>query len=109
MSIKSLYGLNVAIPEPRMTTGMNTNQILSLIEKHYKHGKLGREYNLITMYTNAIHNKIFGNGKYNLEDFIFIKYTHVRSEWIQAALKYKTGIKIKIDDGGLIYEGKPII
>lgn len=103
MNIKAIYGLKLDIPEPKSTKNLTEDSIYNIIDERYKHGARGKEYNLITIYTNLIFDQIF-DGR-STKDNIDIRYPYVRKEWISAVLRYKTNKKTEITNVGVIYKG----
>lgn len=102
-----IIGLKVNIPEPKETIYIDSSvQLIKLLEERYRVGKTGKEYNLVTKYTNAIIKAIFkpsGNGK-KINYPILIKFPYVRHQWIKAAVQYKQYGKVEENNGEILIE-----
>lgn len=90
-------GYKVNMPEPRQTLNMSYSQIMDVLEKMFKKGSSGKEYNLVTKYAIAITKSIFGDSDPIYP--VLIDFSNVRKEWIKASIHFqKKGI---VEDKGI--------
>lgn len=80
-----LVGVDAGMQEPKQTMNLGYDEILKLLEDKYRMGKTGKEYNLVTKYTNSIVNAVVeGDVTYP----IFLKFFRIRPEWVKAAFHF---------------------
>ena len=97
-----LIMIKTGMLEPKQTVGMGYEEIFKLLKEKYRMGRTGKEYNLITKYTNSIIKTIFYEG---IKFPILIKFSYIRKEWIKAAIHYTNKGKVREEKQGLIIEG----
>lgn len=102
----TIIGIKAGMQEPKQTIDLGYDEIFDLLGEKYKMGKTGKEYNLITKYTNSIINAVHN---YKTDELmhkpVIIKFSHIRLEWIKAAFHFtKNGIVKKNGSGVIITE-----
>jgi hypothetical protein len=97
-----ITGLTVDMPEPKETVGYDYEYILEAINKRYKLGNRGKEYNLITKYVNTVFDSLKLDPLEQKGKDIIIKHSRIRKDWIKAVVQFKAKIEVKESKEGLI-------